>query len=120
MFCPYCGLKAIFHKSSEFIYGKDYGAVYACANYPKCDSFVSCHKDSNIEKGSLANSELRELRKKCHKLFDPLWKGGQKKRTQAYGILAHSLGISIENCHIGYFDVDMCNRLIKLFKGDPR
>lgn len=108
--CPYCsGLAEL--KDSAIIYnGKSYGLVYVCENYPQCDSFVGVHKGTKRPKGTLANAELRELRKQCHKKFDPIWKSGKMKRPEAYKWLAQQMGL--EEAHIGAFDVEQCKKFL--------
>lgn len=61
--CPYCGgnSKLI---DSKLIYGRSYGMFYACENYPECDAYVGTHKGTVWPRGTLANEELREYRKK--------------------------------------------------------
>ena len=113
MKCPYCGSRAIF-MDSKIIYGKSFGMAYVCKNFPACDSYVGVHKGSNRPLGIMANSELREWKKKAHSVFDPLWKNGMMKRGQAYEYLSKALKIKVEECHIGMFDIDKCMRTYEL------
>jgi hypothetical protein len=57
-----------------------------------------------------ANRELRELKKECHALFDPVWKMKHIKRELAYGRLANILGIPHRECHFGWFDKEQLLR----------
>lgn len=119
-FCPYCSKPVEFRKSSEGVYRKNYGPIWICSGYPECQSWVGCHPKTDKPLGRLANSELRKMKMKAHAHFDPLWKcklnlaGGKKKeaRGAAYRWLAQELGIPIEDCHIGMFDVGTCQRVI--------
>ena len=43
-----------------------------------------------------------------HAALDPLWKSGRMKRSAAYAALAKALAIAPQNCHVGMFDVRMC------------
>lgn len=66
-----------------------------------------------------ANEETRKLRHECHNLFDPLWRGPQKKfksRNAAYRWMQSQLNIPKALCHIGMFDQPRCEQLIKLLK----
>ena len=57
--------------------------------------------------GILANKEMRDMKIKCHELFDKEWKKEKnrpKARKAAYKNLAHRLGIKVRDCHFGYFD----------------
>jgi len=109
MVCPYCGLPAKL-VDSEIIYnGRSFGNAWVCSNYPECDAYVGCHRDdpgkpSNRAKGTLANAELREWRKRAHKVFDLPWKDGGAKRRDMYEWLAKVMGMTADECHIGLFD----------------
>ena len=111
MKCPYCGADAIWRDSS-IIYGQDYGKVWICSNYPTCDAYVGCHGGTKTSLGRMANAELRAWKKKAHTVFDPLWKYGAMSRTEAYKWLAAELTLTAPECHIGMFDVEMCERVI--------
>lgn len=90
--------------------------MWVCSNYPKCDAYVGCHKGTTIPLGRLANEKLRALKKEAHRQFDPLWKSGLMSRKNAYKWLATMLRIPIEDCHIGLFDIKMCQKTINLCK----
>lgn len=118
MKCPYCGGEAKLRKATD-IYpntpkARGWGYMWACENYPKCDTYVGCHKGTTIPKGRLANPRLRTLKKEAHRQFDPLWKSGLLTRKEAYKWLADQLKISIDDCHIGMFDVSQCQKVIHL------
>lgn len=109
MICPYCKKEAPCVDSS-IIYGRSYGNVYLCED---CDAYVGCHKGTKKPLGTLANRELREWRKKAHAEFDPLWKGGRMKRSQAYAWLKKSLN-SEKDIHIGESDIELCQKIVEL------
>lgn len=110
LLCPYCGTHPEYVDSSV-IYGKSYGMIYLCK---PCDAYVGVHKGTDTPLGRLANKELREWKKKAHEAFDPLWKHGGMKRSQAYEWLAGTLGIKKEHCHIGMFDVNYCKKTVEV------
>lgn len=119
--CPYCGADAEYRHSSV-VYGDrgDYGYLYVCANYPRCDAYVGVHKGTYNPLGRMANAELRRWKGKAHKAFDVLWRrkmaivGCSKKvaRGLAYHWLSKQLGISERKCHIGMFDVAECKQVV--------
>jgi len=117
MLCPYCGAEAHI-KPASFVYAskksKNWERVWVCDNFPKCDSYVGCHKGTDIPKGRLANSRLRYYKKEAHKAFDPIWQSGLMNRRDSYKWLADMLHISLDDCHIGMFDVKMCQRVISV------
>lgn len=96
--CPYCSAVARFTDSAA-IYGKSYGMVYLCSNYPKCDAFVGVHKGTDKPLGRMANPELREWKKKAHASFDALWKHGRFTRHKAYRILSDMMGLPLNQTH---------------------
>lgn len=90
-----------------------------------CEAWVGCHKGTVRPLGRLANAELREAKTAAHNAFDPFWKfnefHGQKlKRSQAYKWLAERLGIEVEQCHIGMFDVETCKRVVEICINQPK
>ena len=52
----------------------------------------------------------------AHAAFDPTWKSGQKKRSEAYKCLADELGIDFSDCHIGLFDIETCRRVAAIYE----
>ena len=114
--CPYCGSRT-FWTSEEQIYGKAYSKnlVKCCLNYPKCDSYVGCHK-SGEPKGRLANKQLRNAKKEAHKYFDQLWQGEYITRSEAYKYLSQHLEIPPEYTHIGMFNVATCKKVVEWAK----
>lgn len=117
MKCPYCGAKVVL-KDATYIYhtkeSRSYGYVWVCSNFPKCDSYVGCHKGTQIPLGRVANKELRKYKSEAHKVFDRFWKSGLVSRKEAYVWLADMLHIKEEDCHIGMFDIDMCKQVISI------
>lgn len=121
--CPYCNKPAKL-VSGDKIYTRrpDLHALnfWLC---PPCDAYVGCHRpgartedgisDGTMPLGRLANAELRRAKSKAHAAFDPIWKFKRMSRKSAYRWLAKKLGIPEAQCHIGYFDVEMCERTIQ-------
>jgi len=116
--CRYCGNKAYYTDSKE-IYGRSHGMIYFCE---PCDAYVGVHKGTITPLGILAKKDLRFLRVQAHFLFDKLWRKKMKKdkcsqgqaRKCGYLWLAKMLDISPKDCHIAYFDDDICNKAIKI------
>lgn len=119
MKCPYCGAEVVL-REAKYVYhtnkSEDWGKVWVCSNYPKCNAYVGCHKGTTLPLGRLANTRLRTLKSEAHKQFDPIWKCGLMSRREAYKWLASMLRIDINDCHIGMFDVKMCQKVIHLCK----
>lgn len=117
--CPYCKAKTELVDSIE-VYSKSYGLIYLCR---PCKSWVGVHKGTTESLGRLANAELREAKKKAHFYFDKLWRAKinygfskNKARGKAYVWLSKELGIPAPETHIGWFDIDMCERVVSICK----
>ena len=127
--CPYCHTQAVC-RSSEIIYGSGryYGKVWVCSNYPSCDAYVGCHGDSDDPLGTLANRQLRELRKAAHAQFDELWKSGRilviyqrfmpgvNARRRAYTWLAEQMFLTLEETHFAMMDKPQIEKAIRIIK----
>ena len=111
--CPYCNEPAELTDSAEIYNGVSYGMIWLCR---PCHAYVGTHKNSKTHAplGRLANAELREAKKLAHLFFDRLWKSDSMKRKEAYQWLADKLDIPVKSCHIGMFDVEQCNKVVRL------
>jgi len=116
--CPYCGKDAelvLGHRVYPFRKDLHTRKFWLCAD---CDAYVGTHMNSPKHKpfGTLANAELRRARREVHKVLDPLWQSDtyfdKMTRTQAYAWLAKTLSIATPECHIGKFDLEMCDLAI--------
>jgi len=111
--CPYCGT---FSKmvTGQRIYPHRQDLFdmqfYLCA---PCDAYVGCHEGTTNPLGRLADLALRRAKNRAHAAFDPLWRNGKMKRQSAYKWLAQQLGIDAKDCHIGMFDVEICEKVVK-------
>lgn len=126
--CPYCESEVNLIDSSNIYNGVSYGFIYICSNYTNCKSYVGCHPGTNVALGRLANNELRFWKKEAHKYFDQLWISKKinkiyrvflpdtSNRKKAYIWLSQKLGISIDDTHIGMFDVDTCKKVVEICK----
>ena len=87
--------------------GRSYGNgwCYYCEN---CGAYVGTHKNRPQEAlGILANKEMRTMKMKCHDKFDRHWKNcGFYTRSECYEMLAREMGIPVEECHFGWFDME--------------
>lgn len=112
-----------------------WGPYLTCPNWPDCDVTASLHADGRI-KGTPADAETRAARIAAHQAFDILWqqadartdvwKVPEPERTRAirqvrraarrreYKWLAKQLGIPVEECHIGFFDIETCRKVEEL------
>ena len=80
----------------------------------ECGAYVGCHGNSNKPLGELAHKEVRLLRRKAHNVLDEIWKSKKMQRKEVYQWLAIKLGINYEDCHIGLFDMELCQKVIDI------
>jgi hypothetical protein len=118
--CPYCLGRAVLADSAEVYRGTSYGFIWICR---PCQAYVGTHKLSAVHfpLGRLANAELRAIKIKAHAAFDPRWRYRKThgSRKDAYKWLAEQLGIPVKECHIGWFDVADCKRVIEVCTANP-
>jgi hypothetical protein len=116
MKCPYCKGQVKYHRDTRIIYGNKanpvWGGVWICENYPKCDSYVGCHKGTTEPLGRMADKELRKYKVLAHNEFDKLWKQGDYTRAEAYKIMQKLMCLPEHKAHIGLFTVKKCKQLI--------
>lgn len=67
-------------------------------------------------KGKVADKETRDLRKKCHRLFDRLWKSGEYKRSYLYEHLQKKMKMTRKQAHIGKFNKQQCLKLLSMLE----
>jgi hypothetical protein len=120
--CPYCMTEAKLVDSAVIYHGRSYGMAWICGRYPACDAYVGCHPNSEKPLGRLADGALRKAKQRAHRAFDPLWKAKMRRdhvrkgvaRRAGYEWLAKMLKISVDDCHIGMFDIATCDRVVEI------
>ena len=116
--CNICGGHVVF-TSNAVIYGKEYGSgkCYLCEN---CGAYTGTHRPRPREAlGLLSDESMRKGKVACHDLFDSMWKGkkkAQKKRKDLYAWLADRMGVPVEECHFGYFDIHQLRRAYRILR----
>lgn len=110
--CPYCN-KSTKYVDSSVIYGISYGMIYLCE---PCDAYVGVHKGTDTALGRVTNKELRSWKKLAHKHFDEIWDKTSMTRDEAYKWLSVRLEIPPEYTHIGMFNSDTCNEVVRISK----
>lgn len=118
--CPYCETPAalVEHGDDLYPYSRSFGPLWAC----RCGAYVGCHPGTTLPLGRLADNDLRAAKKLAHAVFDPIWQkniDGKATKAQAarsfgYAWLAKEMGISPDQCHIGWFDLAQCQRVIDI------
>ena len=112
--CGYCGHAGILRRRSELWRNAGDQRLWVCANYPACDAMVGCHEGTDQPYGSMARKRLRDLRRHCHREFDPLWQQPLPGVTRdlVYRIASASLGSAGAEFHIGDLDESGCEALL--------
>jgi hypothetical protein len=107
--CPYCQLPAERCTGADIYPHRPDLASLRFWRCQPCGAWVGCHKDSDsIPLGSLANAKTRDLRRKCHAGFDPVWRCRAMSRNGAYRRLAELMKIAPHECHISWFGEREC------------
>ena len=111
--CCYCGASVTLRSAEGIIPEFKPGTMlYVCRNYPACDSYVKVHPGTKLPMGSLANKELRTLRRNAHFHFDQLYSTGLMSGEEAYEWLAAQLMLPMEKAHIGQLGPYYCQQVI--------
>lgn len=117
--CNICG-GAVTYGSNSRVYGREYGSGY-CYLCEQCGAYVGTHKPAHGKPWDcLPTNRCGPRSRWCHAIFDPLWQGkpkAGKKRRDLYCWLAHEMGIPVEDCHFGYFDIDRLRRAYIILRG---
>lgn len=114
MRCPYCGSPVVYRSADGIYHDNKYNTMlYVCSRYPACDAYVRVHAGTNIPVGSLANHELRSLRRTAHHYFDQLHQSGMMSKQDAYQWLADLVCAPLSEAHIGYLGEYYCKQVIE-------
>jgi ssDNA-binding Zn-finger/Zn-ribbon topoisomerase 1 len=111
--CGDCGAPMVLRRSAM-------GPFWGCTRWPACPGKHGAHPDGR-PKGVPGDAATRAARIRAHEAFDPLWKGGELTRRQAYSWLAKAMGKS--PIHIGELGAEDCERVVVLCAertGGPR
>lgn len=114
MRCPYCGSPVVF-RSADGIYreNKRQTMLYVCSRYPECDAYVRVHNGTKIPVGSLADHNLRSLRREAHRYFNCLYESGLMDKRDAYQWLADIISAPMSEAHIGHLGEYYCRQVIQ-------
>lgn len=116
--CEYCGNQAQLVKGAKIyphrpdLYHKDF---YYCDNGHE-PAYVGCHRGTIKPLGRLADKELRSAKSRAHAEFDPMWRDKPsyfKSRGKAYNWLANKMKKPSHETHIGMFNIEECEQVIK-------
>lgn len=126
--CPTCGANMRFLQGNK-------GYFYGCPNFKAEDDASFCEDSIPADENGLPISleerdKLRKWRNAAHTSFDRLWKGEEldhslahnghreqrrlMSRREAYKWLRKQLRLTREECHIGNFGPDDCEKVIEL------
>lgn len=111
--CPYCNCSALLVKGCEIYPHRAELAEQFYWICPQCKAYSGCHKGQGRPRGTLANEELRRLRRKVHWLFDPTWKNAGIQREDGYVWLARKLNIPYIAAISGYLMLSYVKELLK-------
>lgn len=124
--CPYC------NEASKLVTGAELyphrPTLHKCFFWrcEPCKAHVGCHREGalfmigdkraisngRVPLGRLANADLRRAKSEAHTAFDTMWRTRTMSRNGAYRWLAKELGITVDECHIGMFDLQQCRAVV--------
>lgn len=109
--CPECGAPMVIRKSTQYD-----NPFYGCSTFPDCRGTHGAHPDGE-PLGIPANKATKAARMQTHLLFDKLWKDrGPMKRKEAYEWFQGAMDMTEDECHIGRFDIETCQRAEKVVR----
>lgn len=119
--CPYCNCETKL-VSGEFIYPDkkhlNPRPDFLDKSYLVClinpDHYVGTYDHTGQALGRLADKALRNLKRKGHLAFDPLWKDKKHFKSQkaAYRWLSKKMKLPTELTHFGMFTEEQCAEAI--------
>jgi hypothetical protein len=112
--CHYCGKPAELVGGDTIYPHRPDLAEKKFWNCTPCKAYVGCHPGTENPLGRLADAELRQAKMAAHAAFDPIWKEGRTYRRDAYAWLAQALNLTPDECHIGMFDKEGCQRVVEV------
>lgn len=112
--CPYCGASVNRVHSSQIFHNNTDGFYYVCSNWPRCTAYTKENPIFKKPTSTIADRATRLKRQEAHYWFDQMHIGFGMTKSAAYEWLAKELQIRRANCHIGLFDIEMCNRVISI------
>lgn len=89
----------------------EFGKFWGCTKYPKCKGSHGAHADGR-PLGVPANAETKQARIIAHHFFDGLWRRRGWTRVEGYQWMAHVMGLTRDEAHIGRFTRDQCFALV--------
>jgi hypothetical protein len=107
--CPTCNIQLVLSKTR---FGIQYVPSVTC-RVKDCSGRIGAHSDGR-PLGSPADTKTRQARMRAHAAFDRIWEQHIMTRARAYVWMAKLFGIS--EAHIGNFNIDQCETLIKAVK----
>ncbi|QEA10968.1 hypothetical protein [Vibrio phage vB_VpS_CA8] len=115
--CHHCNHDHVQFVNHKVVYGTEKGNwpfIWLCSS---CGAVVSCHEGTRNPKGFMCDKHTAKMRQKAHHVFDKIWKRYMYcSRVHAYASLAASMKINFDDCHIGQFNAEECEYVIKWSK----
>ena len=112
--CPYCGSPVVLRSATGIYHeNKNDTKLYVCSKYPECDAYARVQSGTKgVPLSSMANGELRALRREAHRQFDKIYTTGLMNKQDAYAWLAVILAVPKVHAHIGQLGEYYCNVVI--------
>lgn len=122
----FCGSETEYKDSAELYHGRSYGMRWICKRFPDCRGSVGAHPDGR-PLGTVPNPEDKVWRGRLHALIDPLWRNPSPtddrrkkyRRGSVYRWLSIITNLPIDEVHVGMWDAEMCQKVLKLIEQYP-
>lgn len=113
----FCGGRGILRQTTKYLDNQGRPRkFYGCEHWPDCDGSIGCHAGTDAPLGTMAGAEIKQARIDLHSIFDAHW-SNRRERNACYQRLAEAMGIDREQCHIGMFDLEDCERAAEIVAG---
>ncbi len=111
--CPECGADMVLRQTTKYTYNNGQPRrFYGCSRWPDCNAAHGAHPDGT-PLGTPANKATKESRIKAHNAFDGYWRERGMPRNDAYKLLQSLMGLDKNAAHIGNFDTNQCEELVR-------
>lgn len=118
--CPYCSRQAMLVTGKQLYPHREDLHELNFWHCDSCEAYVGTHKkgirsgDGTRPTGTLADAATRKARKVAFAAFAPIKQSGELSRRKLNVWLASELGLTVDQIHIGIFDVQTCIRMAEI------
>lgn len=111
--CPNCNIAMTPKETTKF--ARKPGEIrkfWSCPYFPRCRVTVGAHPDGTPLGNPAPDKETKEARIRAHSVFDPIWQNNILSRNMVYRYVSEIMGIHRDDCHVGNFNIEECEKFI--------